>query len=199
MSDGTYFTGMSFLEAQDVYGYIYNSKLQGASVPGNNWVEVTHTVFPGDNGVIWYYMSVGSGAWMNVGNTKVYKDHPQMVRDLVGTACHDESQDKGHHHTECEKDFPSVYQAARGNGLNSIQITNHFDCLCGPQGTSSYKYNRWCYTEIIALDDSTGGGNGCSQLLAGGWEASSGCNCQESFKSSTKNGKKVSYANCGAS
>lgn len=181
------------------YAYIYNSHYFGASVPAYYWVEVSHSVFPGDQGAVWYYMSVGSGVWFNVGNTAVYEDHPDGVANILGQKCKDEPQDHGKIKTECEKNFPALYTAGSNMGLNSIQFTGHHDCTCGPVGVSSYKYNRWCPTEIIALDDSSGGGNGCSFLLAGGWAATSGCNCQEGFKSGTRGGTSVSYANCGAS
>jgi len=199
-NDGTYFSGTSFLEAIDVFAFIYNSNFFGASVPEGYWVEVSHTVFPGDKGAIWYYMAVGSGVWFNVGYTKVYNDHPDAVWDMLGSDCHDEGQDKGGGTpTECEQDFSSLYSVANDLGLDSIQITGHHDCLCGLEGQSSYKYNRLCPTEIIALKDPDGAAKGCSWLLRGGWEASSDCDCQEDFKSKTKSGKRVSYANCGAS
>jgi hypothetical protein len=199
LGDGTFYTGNSFLEARDVYGFIYNSKLFGASVPANKYVEVSHTVFPGDKGAIWYYMSVGSGVWINVGNTAVYNDHADAVSDILGSSCHDEAQDTfGLHPTECEQDFTNLYSAAQGKGLNTIQITGHHDCTCGPVGDSSYKYKRWCNTEIIYLEDPNGGGNGCTQALKGGWEATADCNCQENYKSSTREAAAVSYANCGS-
>jgi hypothetical protein len=194
------------LEAQDVFAYIYNPNLYGVAAPANTWVEVAHTVFPGDAGAIWYYMAVGSGVWINVGNTAVYKDHPDLVSDLLHQSCSDQSQDKfGTHPTECENNFDDVYKAASSAGYNTIQITDHYDCTCGPQGDSSYKYNRHCPTEIIALDDPSGASLGCSSLLKGGWEASGGCNCDESFKSTTKDPHCAaatggcSYSNCGAS
>lgn len=205
LAPGTYYTGNSFLEAKDVYGYIYNPNFYGSWVPANTWVEVTHSVFPGDVGAIWYYMSVGSGVWFNVGNTAVYDDHSSGVLDLLGDICRDETQDtSGSFPTECEVNFPFLYPAALARGLNSVQFTSHHDCTCGPAGDSSYKYFRWCPTEIIALDDPDGAALGCSDMLAGGWEASSGCNCDEGFKSTTKDPKcdsstgGCSYANCGA-
>lgn len=201
LSDGTFYTGQSFLEAQQVFGYIYNPSLYGVAVPENKWVEVVHTVFPGDKGAIWYYMAVGSGVWVNVGKTDVYKDHPELVA-AYGMACQDQPQDKnGPPATECEDQFKDIYSAASGRGFNTIQLTDHYDCTCGPTGTSSYKFNRHCATEIIALDDAGGAALGCSHLLKGGWEATAGCNCAESFKSTTKDPQcppgGVSYSNCG--
>jgi hypothetical protein len=198
---GTYFTGSSFVEAQDVFAFIYNPNLYGVSVPANTWVEVQKTVFPGDSGASWYYMAVGSGVWINVGSTAVYKDHPDMVSDLLGQACSDQSQDKfGDHPTECENNFNDIYQAAISKGYNTIQVTDHYDCTCGPEGDSSWKYNRHCPTEIIALDKEDAS-NACSDMLKGGWEASADCNCDESFKSTTKDSSCADgcgYANCGA-
>jgi len=205
LNPGDYFSGMSkALEAWTVVGYIYNPNLYGAAAPANTWVEVTHMVFPGDKGAIWYYMSVGSGVWIHTGNTAVYKDHPDMVSDMLGQSCHDASQDKwGDHPTECEGNFEDVVSTAISKGINTIQLTEHFDCTCGPAGPSSYKHYRHCYTEIIAMDDPNGASLGCSKLLKGGWEAAGDCNCDESFKSTafepacSPGG--CSYANCGAS
>jgi len=205
LNPGTYFTGMSkALEGWDVAAYIYNPNFYGVAAPANTWVEVSHIVFPGDIGAIWYYMSVGSGLWIQTGKTVVYKDHPDVVSDLLGQSCSDQANDKwGTHPTECENNFPDVYSAASSKGLNTIQITDHYDCTCGPAGESSFMHYRHCYTEIIALDDPNGAKKGCSRLLRGGWEASGDCNCDESFKSAAfdpvcKDGG-CSYANCGAS
>jgi len=204
LGDGTYYTGQSFLEARDVYGFIYNSNLMGVSVPAHTWGEVTHTAFPGDVGAIWYYMAVGSGVWINAGSTAVYEDHPDAMSDMLKSSCHDQSQDHGSTPTECENDFPNLYKEARSRSLNTIQFTGHHDCTCGPEGTSSYMYKRLCQTEIIFLDDPKAAKNGCTSFFKGGWEASSGCNCDESFKSRTKdpntclNSADCSYSNCGA-
>jgi len=203
--DGQYFTRQSGVEAISVFAFIYNSKYWGASVPQNNWVEVSHTVFAGDKGAIWYYMAVGSGVWINVGKTAVYEDHPSLVWDLLQTDCHDSVQDTGPSPTECEDDFQAVYDAAISVGLDTIQITQHHDCLCGPIGTSSYMYNRRCPTEIIFLDDPNGAALACNSYLKGGWEAANDCNCDESFNSEREQMGDldtapliVGYANCGA-
>jgi len=201
---GEHYLGNSFLEAMDVYSYISNPSLLGVAVPGYTWVEVTHTVFPGDLGVMWFYMSVGSGVWFNVGNTAAYDDHSDAVSEILQSDCHDETQDTyGDIPTECELDFPDLYETARSSlGLNSIQFRNHHDCMSGgDEGESSYKYNRHCMTEIINLDD-PGAENGCGNSNKGGWEASTDCDCTEEYKSETRDetkvGGPVSYANCGA-
>lgn len=202
MNNGDYFTSWSNLEAIDVFAYIYNPNLFGASVPEGYWTEVSHTQFPGDKGAVWYYMAVGSGVWFNVGKTAVYYDHHDAVGDFLGTECHDADQDHMEHSyypTECEKDFPPLIAAANSVGLDSIQFTNHYDCVCGPEGYSSFKYNRLCPTEFIALKDPNGAGKGCSWLLQGGWEASATCDCHEEFSSINNYGHRVSYANCGTS
>lgn len=204
LDSGIYYAGMNkAIEGWDVSAYIYNPNLWGVAVPANNWVEVTHTVFPGDKGAIWYYMSVGSGVWVNVGNTAVYKDHSDAVTDMLHQTCSDEQQDKfGDHPTECEQNFEELFKAALSQGYDTIQFTEHFDCTCGPQGDSSYKYSRHCPTEIVALNDPNGASSGCSDLLKGGWEASGGCNCDSSFTSAAFDPKCAGgcgYANCGAS
>lgn len=207
LDEGAYYMNNAFLDAQQAFGFIYNSNLKGASVPAGYFVEVGHTVFSGDEGAIWYYMAVGSGVWYNVGNTVVYTDHIDGVHDLLGSTvnCADQVQDTwGNTPTECEDNFEDsnlgtgMYTAALARGYESIQFTHHFDCTCGPEGESSYKYDRWCPTEIVALQDPNGAKYACSKLLSGGWGASSNCNCNEQFSSSTKNhGLSAGYANCG--
>lgn len=197
LDEGTYYTGETPLEARDAFAYIYNSKLLGASVPANTYVEVSHTVFPGDSGAIWYYMAVGSGVWLNMGTTVVYNDHADAVKDLLGVPCHDGAQDGLDTPTECENDFPGLYDKARSLGYDTIQFTHHYDCTCGPEGPSSFRQNRLCNTEIIYLKDANGAAHGCTGALKGGWEASSDCNCREELKSSTNDAASVSYSNCG--
>lgn len=198
--EGTYYVGHSFDEARDAYGFIYNSNLLGVYAPANAWVEVTRTVFPGDVGAMWFYMSIGSGVYVYTGNTYVWDDHPQAVMDMLGRRCSDQSYDTfSSIATECENDFDDLFVAAKNMDVSTIQFTNHYDCTCGPQGTSSYKFNRHCMTEIIALADASHAGSGCSNLMKGGWEASASCNCQDKFVSSTKAGFSVAYANCGIS
>jgi hypothetical protein len=203
LAHGTYFSGSSFLDAAHIFGNIYNPEFFHASAPAKLWVEVSHTAFPGDVAATWYYMAVGSGVWLNVGVTKTYRDHPDMVKDILGQSCSDDAGDHfGPNPTECEKNFPAVFPAAKAKGLNTIQLTHHYDCTCGPKGDSSFKYFRLCPTEIVALDNTVGGGSGCWGQLRGGWEASAGCNCDETFTDTTndpdncQNG--CNYANCGA-
>lgn len=203
LSDGSYFVGRAQLEAIGVFAYIYNPNFFGAEIPANNWVEVIHTTFPGDEGAIWYYMGVGSGVWFWTGNTRAFYDHHDAVRDLLGSDCHDRPQNHMDHSdwpTECESDFPAVYAEGMKQGIDSIQFTNHYDCTCGPAGPSSWKNYRLCPTEIIALGDPDGAAKGCSKLLQkGGWEASADCNCREDFDAYGPGGKDtVHYANCGS-
>merc|ERR1711865_429686 len=189
LATGTYYTGNTVQEPKGLYGLIYNPKYYGASVPGNTWVETSHQVFPGDRGATWHYMAVGSGVWINVGNTIAYNEHSDGVADLLGTSCHDAGHYGAPTPTECEMDFDSLWKAASSQGLNSVQFTGHHDCLCGPVGESSWNYNRQCPTEIIMVDQD--GGSACSDSLKGGWRASANCNCDESPTSG------VSYSNCG--
>jgi len=213
LSDGEYYINNAFLDAQQAFGFIYNSRLWGASVPRNNWVEVAHTVFSGDTGAVWYYMAVGSGVWFNVGNTAVYTDHADAMRDILGSGCVDQDWNtfadwepvSSIGPTECEKSFDDLWPVAISRGFDSFQFTDHYDCTCGPQGDSSYKYDRRCPTEIVALQDKGGATEACSSLLRGGWGAGTDCNCDPNFISTTKDVDKstgltlsAGYSNCGA-
>jgi len=222
LAEGSYYVNNAFLDAQEVFSFIYNSGLRGRHVPRNHWVEVIHTVFPGDIGVAWYYMAVGSGVWFNVGETAVYNDHADAMAIELNGACIDSGQNtwadvdpvSSIGATECENNKPKtgeegtgfkpLWEAVLSQGRVSVQFLNHYDCTCGPQGDSSYKYDRHCPTEIVDLQD-TDAENPCSNLLRGGWEAGKDCGCNRDFKSLTKNVDEktgaflyAGYSNCGA-
>ena len=157
--------------------WIWNSRNVKRVVGDNQWVEIEHTAFAGDVGVAWYYMATGSAVWWNVGKTISYKDHPELVTDMLNTACHDEAQDKEPPASECEKDFEQAFQTAKNRGYTSVQIVEHYDCQCGTPGHSSYKYKGLCQTEIVDL-----GGHGehagcASDKYKAGWQASKLCEC----------------------
>lgn len=177
----------------NVVSFIYNSKNVGLDVPANHWAEVQHRSFSQDKDAAWYYLVFGSAIWWNVGQTVVYKDHPDASLALVGTPCKD---DAGHATppTECEQDFPGWFNTARSQGLDSIQITHHYDCGCGAEGPSSWSdadghHNRLCQTEII---DVNGHGNvhgGCaSSSYKAGWAAAQVCNCNSGLEYTNCNG-----------
>jgi len=200
LPSGYYFVGSGVAEATSVFSYIYNPHYAGVAVPSANWVEVTHTVFGGDLGATWFYMSVGSGVWYNVGATIAFHDHIAAAFQFLGQKCKDNS-DSGGAATECEGNFPQLYPAVSSLGYNSIQFTHHYDCTCGPKGHSSFAgHYRLCPTEIVDVDDTNGNNQACIGSFKGGWEASTGCACDESFTSDTHDqGQSAAYSNCGAS
>merc|ERR1711879_174910 len=149
-----------------------------------------------------YYMSVGSGVWINVGNTAVYKDHPDMVSDMIGKQCSDRAdaawgrpEVRGGNHTECENNLLDVYSAARSQSIDTIQITGHNDCTCGPVGPSSERFNRQCYAEIMVVAQAPDLPV-CSGTFKGGWEADDICACESLWVSNHTWGIDH-YANCG--
>jgi hypothetical protein len=202
LPSGYYFVGSGTAEATSVFSYIYNPNYDGVAVPSAYWVEVTHTVFGGDAGATWFYMSVGSGVWYNVGATIVFHDHNAAAFQFLGENCADDkNDDAGGAASECEGNFPQLYPAVRSLGYNSIQFTHHFDCTCGRTGHSTFPHHfRLCPTEIVDVDDQDGATKACVGSFKGGWEASAGCACDESFSSDTHTqGQSVGYSNCGAS
>jgi len=167
--------------------YLYNSQNIGHTVPAYNWAEVQHIHFSEDHNSAWYYLTFGSAIWWNVGNTIVFKDHPDASQALLGHSCKDKKQHKSSPHTECELDFNQWFSTALQNGYDSIQITDHYDCACGATGPSSWTHNRLCQTEIIDIKADPNVAGGCSSTtLKAGWAASKDCNCDDS----------LAYANC---
>lgn len=199
LPDGWYYVGSGIAEATTVFSYISNHHLAGAVVPSGHWVEVSHTSFGGDVGATWFYMSVGSGVWYNVKQSAVFREHNRAVWAVLGVHCSDNPNDKaGNAPTECEKNFPGLYDAVRNLGYESMQFTHHYDCTCGSHGQSSFPdHSRLCPTEIVDLQDLDGASKSCVHFK-GGWEASTSCHCKESVRSDSRMGHKVSFSNCGA-
>lgn len=209
LNAGDYYIGNAFLDALDFYAFIYNPNLYGVEVPPNTWVEVIHTGFAGDVGdSIWYYMAVGSGVWINVGNTASYSDHTDWVADMLGKDCDDNTAEDlfGPPATECEFNFQEGFDMAISLGYNTIQFTTHHDCTCGPgsQADSSYHFYRHCPTEIVALGAGSGTA-GCpsASIFRSGWGATGDCACAEGgdFISAVKDPlappEGCPFANCG--
>lgn len=203
LPDGSYYTGLANWDARGAYGYIANSKLLGVAVPAQHWVEVSHTIFSGDIGSTWFYLSVGSGVWFNVGNTRAFDDHPAAVQFFMNVFCDDGTDDPNLNisspvATECNLQVPKpLCGIARSKGYDSIQFTHHNDCTCGPTGQSSSKFSRRCMTEIVDLNTDEGATNACAPKLKGGWDASEKCDCQEGWKTQSQDGQSVGYSNCG--
>merc|ERR1711865_360619 len=135
----------------------------------------------------WYYLTIGSAVWWNVGKSKVFGDHPEATTYFLGSTC----KDTGHTDpvpTECEADFPGMYKKAKSKGLDSFQFTEHYDCSCGETGHSSWKsHKQLCLTEMIDLIGK--GENACATAGKGnkaGWGASKKCTCDSP----------KTYANC---
>lgn len=202
---GSYYVDMSIAESISVSSHIYNPSFSGAAVPTSTWAEVTHTVYSGDNGAVWFYMAVGSGVWYNVGNTITFGDHATAVKFMLGRGCNDNSDHSSIPATECELDFVELWAKGKDMGYNSIQFLHHNDCLCGPEGPSSFEgFNRACPTEIVDLngcDTTDCEHDACIDGLKGGWEAKNDCACDSSFISELPAGNDpitAGYSNCGA-
>merc|ERR1712137_193539 len=105
---------------------------------------------------------------------------------LLGHECRDDPMHKTSPATECEKDFADWSTAAKSQGLNTIQIVEHYDCACGTQGPSSWTHNRICQTEIIDFYGRIDSGGCSSANFKAGWAASRECACNPG----------LSYANC---
>lgn len=171
---------------EGLVSFIYNTKNFGVQVPENHWVEIQHVSFSQDKDAAWYYLAFGSAIWWNVGKTVVYKDHPEVSRGLLQTNCKD---DPGHSTpaTECEQDFDNWFVEARKRGLQSIQITEHYDCGCGPTGPSSWtgdtvNHNRRCQVEIIDVNGHGNAHGGCaSKNYKAGWKATQDCACNSAL------------------
>ena len=80
------FTGVISKYKKDAWWEFYNKE----GDPDNSWVEVTHTFFPseeqGGSGGAWFYRAIGSGIYLNMGQTfSGYNKFHVMVKLLGAT------------------------------------------------------------------------------------------------------------------
>jgi hypothetical protein len=134
--------------------------------PDNSRVEVTHIVQPSTQASweadgFWMYHARGSGIFYNVGKTKRYWKHQELVHDflLPDHACVGE-----HQVDEC---VHVALAAAKLSGLDSVQFIQHADQACGPNIVP---------LEIVDLHQT--GNSGCAiQVDKGLGQVREQCNC----------------------
>lgn len=88
------------------------------------YIEVTHAKGDPFNSGTWFYHSVGSGIWFNVGKTICFRKHADAVRHFLNENCVDNND-------ECVSQFPALFAAANAAGYKSVQFTEHGDQICG--------------------------------------------------------------------
>merc|ERR1712232_1388635 len=111
---------------------------------------------------------------MWTGNTAVYSDHPEAVKDLLHKSCGDKQNECGGH-------FADMYKAGSKKGYDTLQFLQHADMQCDSHNTM-----KNLAIEIVDLKGP--GTTTCSQTNSGntrfraGWEAKSVCTCDNSQK-----------------
>lgn len=95
--------------------------------PDNSRVEVTHLVVNQASWEVngyWMYHARGSGIFYNVGKTKRYLKHRELVHDFLTPdhACHGE--------TEVDECVQVALVKAKESGLDSVQFIQHADQAC---------------------------------------------------------------------
>ena len=100
-------------------------------IESNSWIEVTHcmnkTVSKFEDKGYWCYKAVGSGIFINVGNTKAFDTHLDAVKYfLEKEKCHDVNGEG-----ECEGDFYKLVDRAIALNSDSLQFVKHSDMRCG--------------------------------------------------------------------
>ena len=134
----------------------------------NTWVEVTHcggSSFEQEG--VWHYAMRGSGLFVNIGRTAVFRTHADAAQHFLGvSSCARSNRDENKRWPQCNQEIPFFTRNARLLGYNSLQFTRHCDDRCGT-----------CATEILLTE-----GNGTSAcprgvLYRGGFAASRPCSC----------------------
>lgn len=162
-SDGTAKGGMSYSGVG-----IWHPDHNRQALPGDTWVEITHSKTKEETYGAWYYYMPGSGVWFNTANTKAFSEHSDAAKYFLGY-----SGDCG----ECDHLSAQIHTQACSSGVQSIQYLEHGESdwhQCqSVSGTTSL---------AIEIVDTCGAGKyscGHSSWKAG-WDASQDCNCNES-------------------
>lgn len=159
-----------------------------SALPESTWVEIIHKGFFADIGAAWMYYAPGSAVWFWLGNTAVYQDHGDAVRNLLHRRCFDPFH-------QCLTQLPAAFSKAAEDGYDSVQFLAHYDQACGlpkhhgPFGTEAVEAESSPLgvgmpgTKLGAIEivDPKGTGHrGCASNYRAGWEASQDCNCDGS-------------------
>jgi hypothetical protein len=132
------------------------------------YVEVTHCADLAtsimEHTAMWCYKLRGSGIFVNTGVTRVYKDHPDAVSDILKKHCGD---------TQCVPMFDELFDAAQ-KVCDSVQFTEHADQRC--MGARA--------VEIVVLKVGAGAAACPTDLkrFARGWRATdTSCDCDSAI------------------
>lgn len=184
-NEGDYFSGgIRFFTIKQAM-WIYHPGPYNA-LQSNTWVEGTHATkrdpdLLGKNlqsrldesEGAWMFLAPGSGLWVNLGNTKAYKEHGDIWGDF----------------TDCQKgEYNTLCTCAKQNGVDSLQFLEHddpeWDCKgVGPAKSSGGEWRQGSSPlaiEIVIcrLDGSKTCG-GVGDAYRSGWMASEACDCDE--------------------
>lgn len=165
----------------DDASWIYHSSWQ--AVPGDTWVEVTHTSWIHDSPLsevngLWAMNAPGSGLWIYTGNTASWTDHVEgWLAMNCGPLPHpDWSFDGG-------IVFEDIAPCATNWGYDTIQFTQEccqwsvwdYPNVCEQDKTTSSAVN----VEILIVQASGTSPCGGGSIFRAGWNAQLECDCNE--------------------
>jgi hypothetical protein len=94
------------------------------------WVEVSHGAGGAEGtdnaSAAWFYIARGTGIYVNIGKTAIFRDHPDAVSLFLNESCKDD---------QCNSKYRRLFCAAEAKGYNSLQFTHHDDQVCGNAAT----------------------------------------------------------------
>jgi len=124
-------------------------KLAPAMAGNDSWLEVTHCASHIEAESTWFYILRGSGIFVNVGTTIIFRDHPEAAE-----------------HFGTYGDVTNVPAAAAAAGYDSIQFWEHCEgCICS--------------AELVLTAKPSGGACLSGVEYRTGPQGSQPCTCQE--------------------
>ena len=154
------------------------------SLADHAWAEVSHCGGSGfEEHASWYYLARGSGVFVNVGRTRVFRGHQDAVRFFFGHDC-------AHGEFSCTEVWQTLPGAALAGGYDSLQFSHHCDLDCDDPAQDLWPGRgdgNGCGYEVMVVQQTpqgalgSGGGSACPPgvELRSGVNASHGCECAE--------------------
>ena len=159
--DGPHPRGVAFFRKTTWPAHVY---------PSHSWAEVMHCSHEDEATAPWFFLTRGTGIFVNVGRTIAFKDHKEAALFFMGNDRPWGPISMNPEHTLTPYDGTMVPERARAAGYDSIQYTMH--CEHGGCG--------FCMNELVLTSvDGSQGGLACPPVeFRTGPNASQPCQCQ---------------------
>mmetsp|Transcript_24054 Transcript_24054/g.55905 ORF Transcript_24054/g.55905 Transcript_24054/m.55905 type:complete len:865 (-) Transcript_24054:23-2617(-) len=158
--------------------FVHQGAPPEVGVRNDTWVEVSHCSDVTKNGIwggTWFYVTKGSGMWLNVGRSRVFGNHFDAVHGILNVSAkrHCRHMNSGER-WRCEHAlFRQMSAAAQQQGLETIQFTRHDDQRCGNTAMEIL----WVSAEEIFHAPCSN--SSWSSRLRAGLNASCQCECRD--------------------